>query len=72
MGIFTLLDLDEEGNEREINYELNDDVIEYIEQCDVDHAVMFTKLMYALTEVQELNTLLEGYRILVGDRVIEN
>ena len=72
MGIFTLLDLDEEGNEREVAYELHDDVLEYIEQCDIDSAVLFTRLISALEEVKELNTLLEGYRILVGDRVIEN
>tara|TARA_R110000822_G_scaffold78394_3_gene187788 strand:- start:849 stop:1067 length:219 start_codon:yes stop_codon:yes gene_type:complete len=72
MAILTLLNLDKDGNDVEISYELHDDVMEYIEEMDEDAALLFGELFQAKCDAQELKLVLEGYRILCGGREVDN
>lgn len=68
MPIFTMQEEDENGEIIETSYEVHDDVIEYITQCDEDHAILFAQFMAALAEVDELKTMVEAYEIFCSGR----
>lgn len=72
MAILTMVDLDEEGNKIRTDYEIPQDVFDYIEQCDEDHAILFGQLLAAYSEIEQLKTVIEGYEILCGGREVDN
>ena len=61
--------LDEEGNESFEEYTVDPDVLDYVSDLEIESAYMFGNCIALQEEIEALNVIIAGYKILAGGKL---